>query len=89
VTGTPKSAAGVRTVALPDFLGPILADHLERFVPPRDAALVFGTASGKPLSSANFGNTWRRVREQVGLPNVHFHDLPTQPRPLPPNPGPP
>lgn len=75
LTGTPKSAAGVRTIALPDFLGPVLVDHLERFVPERDGALVFGTRSGKPLSSANFGKTWRRVREDAGLPHVHFHDL--------------
>lgn len=75
LTGTPKSAAGVRTIALPEFLGPVLIDHLERFVPERDGALVFGTRTGKPLSAANFGKTWRRVREDVGLPHVHFHDL--------------
>lgn len=75
LTGTPKSSAGVRTVALPEFLGPVLVDHLGRFVPVSDVALVFGTKSGKPLSSASFGKTWRRVREDADLPDFHFHDL--------------
>lgn len=75
LTGTPKSAAGARSVALPEFLGPVLADHLAAFVPDRPDALVFGTKSGRPLSGANFGKTWRRVRETKGQPDVHFHDL--------------
>jgi integrase len=75
VTGTPKSAAGLRTVTLPEFLGPVLQDHLDRFVPEKQSALVFATRSGQPLQSANFGKTWRRVREDAGLPEVHFHDL--------------
>ena len=27
------------------------------------------------MSSANFGKTWRRVRDDAGLPEIHFHDL--------------
>lgn len=75
LTGTPKSAAGIRTVALPAFMGPALQQHLEQFAPADEAALVFGTKSGNSLSAANFGKTWRRVRDNASLPDVHFHDL--------------
>lgn len=73
--GTPKSAAGTRTVTLPGSLGPELAAHMERYCKPGPDALVFGTASGLPVSSANFGKSWRRARDRVKLPDVHFHDL--------------
>lgn len=75
VVGTPKSAAGVRTVALPAFLGPVLAAHMADYCKPGPTALLFGTKSGKPLSSANFGKTFRRVRDDLKLPEVHVHDL--------------
>lgn len=75
VVGTPKTAAGTRTVALPAFLGPVLAAHMADYCKPGPAALLFGTRSGKPLSSANYGKTFRRVRDDLRLPEVHFHDL--------------
>lgn len=75
IVGTPKSAAGIRTVRLPAFLGPVLTDHLAVHVKRGADALVFGTRSGLPLSSANFGKTWRRARTKAGIPDAHFHDL--------------
>jgi integrase len=76
VVGTPKTAAGTRTVALPAYLGPVLAAHLGKHVKDESPdALVFGTASGKPLSGANWGKAWRRVRESQGLSGCHFHDM--------------
>ena len=38
-------------------------------------ALAFGTRSGQFLSSANFGQTFRRAVEAVGLPPVRPHEL--------------
>lgn len=75
ITGTPKSDAGRRTVALPTFLGPVLAAHLGSFVGEPDDALVFATKSGQPLARSNWTATFGRARKEVGLPNVHFHDL--------------
>lgn len=72
---TPKSAAGTRTVTLPSFLAPILDAHMGAYVKPGPDALLFGTASGLPLSSANFGKSWRRARVKAKLPDAHFHDL--------------
>ena len=73
---TPKSAAAVRTIALPEFLGPVLAEHLERFVPDRDGALVFGTpqrASPCPRrTSARPGGGSAMMPDS---PEIQFHDL--------------
>lgn len=41
VTGPPKSAAGARTVAIPEALASILEDHLARWSGPEPTALVF------------------------------------------------
>ena len=75
ITGTPKSDAGRRTVALPGFLAPILTDHLDTCVGVKDTDLVFATRSGEPLARSNWTATFGRARKQVHLENVHFHDL--------------
>jgi integrase len=75
VVGDPKTEAGRRTVSLPPSVASILADHLERFVPEDGDALVFGTGAGTFLHSANFGQTFRRAVEAVGLPPVRPHEL--------------
>ncbi len=75
ITGTPKSDADRRTVALPSSLGPILTTHLDTHVGPADTDLVFATRSGQPLARSNWTTTFGRARTQVHLDNVHFHDL--------------
>ena len=75
ITGTPKSDAGRRTVALPGFLAPILTNHLATHVGPTDTDLVFATRSGQPLARSNWTATFGRARTDLHLDNVHFHDL--------------
>jgi integrase len=75
LVGPPKTDAGIRTVALPSFVATALLAHLSTRVPPDDQALVFGTASGRFLSGANFGKTFRRAVEACGLPPVRIHEL--------------
>ncbi len=75
LVGDPKSDAGRRTVTLPASVASALADHLERFVPDCPDALVFGTSSGGFVSSANWGQTFRRAVQAVGLPPVRPHEL--------------
>lgn len=48
-----KSRAGLRTVALPTVAVEALAEHMARFTPEGRHALVFGTASGRPLTSGS------------------------------------
>lgn len=75
ITGSPKSDAGRRTVTLPAFLGPVLGAHLDQHVGPDRTSLVFATASGRPLARSNWSSTFGRARDEVGLGDVHFHDL--------------
>jgi integrase len=70
-----KSEAGLRTVALPEYLRPVLVAHLEQFVQPGPGALVFATKSGRPLYNANWCSTFARAKRQIGLDDCHFHDL--------------
>jgi len=76
--GPPKSAAGVRTVALPRAAADELATHLGTFVGSAPDALVFTGDKGALLRSGNFGRAtdWPRTVVKVGLPaGFHFHDL--------------
>lgn len=75
VIGEPKTSAGTRTVSLPRFLGPILVEHLARYVAPDAASLVFGTASGRPLARSNWSATFARAKTQLGLDDIRSHDL--------------
>jgi integrase len=78
VTGTTKSAAGVRTVALPGLLMPDLLDHLADFVGPGDDALLFTGEKGAVLMRGNWRTAvaWPEAVRRAGLPvGFHFHDL--------------
>lgn len=46
-----------------------------RFTAPESDAWVFTGAKGGPLREAVWQHEWVAVREQVGLPDLHFHDL--------------
>jgi integrase len=76
--GPPKSAAGVRVVALPAAAVEAFRDHLAAFVASDPASLIFTGAKGAPLRSGNFARAvrWTRTVCEVGLPaGFHFHDL--------------
>jgi integrase len=75
LVGEPKTEAGRRTVSLPGAVAAALAAHMDRFVPDSPDALVFGTRSGQFLGAANFGQTFRRAAQAVGLPPVRPHEL--------------
>lgn len=75
VTGPPKTAAGERTVAIPAALTPELERHLAEHAAPGVDGLLFCGGKGQPIRRANFYVVWKRAREEVGLPHLHFHDL--------------
>ncbi|MFE4593351.1 tyrosine-type recombinase/integrase [Streptomyces laurentii] len=72
---TPKSAAGVRTVAFPASLAESLATHLAVYTEPGRTGLVFTGARGGQLRRNNFCRLWLRALKDTGLRDVHFHDL--------------
>lgn len=57
LVGPPKTDAGRRTVALPEFVATAGAAHLQSVVPDDPDALVFGTAPGTFVARQNFGAT--------------------------------
>ncbi|MDB4872571.1 MAG: site-specific integrase, partial [Gemmatimonadales bacterium] len=73
--GTPKSGAGRRIVALPPEIIPDLREHLEKFAEPEPDGRVFVGPRGAPLRRSGFRRIWRAVQAEVGLPDLHFHDL--------------
>lgn len=68
LVGPPKTEAGRRTVALPQFVAVQVAAHLDAHVGAHPDALLFAMRSGRFLSGANFGVTSRRAAERAGLP---------------------
>lgn len=78
VAGPTKSAAGFRTVALPELIVDDLTDHLDRFVESGDVALVFVGEKGAMLKRGNWRRSvrWPESVKAAGLPEgFHFHDL--------------
>lgn len=74
--GPTKSRAGLRTVAIPDAIVPLVA-HLTKYTKKDDDALVFTGVKGGPLRRSGFNKItrWKPVVEALGVPNLHFHDL--------------
>ncbi len=72
----PKSAAGVRTVAIPARVVPALREHLRRFAEPGPKGRVFVGAKGATMRRGNFQSMWRQAVEAAGMPEgFRFHDL--------------
>ncbi|MDO5698607.1 MAG: site-specific integrase [Dermatophilus congolensis] len=76
VVKQPKTAAGVRTVSLPEALRPELAAHLEAYAESGDGGRVFVGVRGSTLRRSNFAPIWKAARTAAELPDgLHLHDL--------------
>jgi integrase len=78
VLGPPKSRAGMRTVALPATVLPMVEAHLASdFVAKGPDAFVFTGTTGQTLWRGNFNKAakWPESVSAVGAPGLHFHDL--------------
>jgi integrase len=71
----PKSAAGRRTISVPEFLIADITDHLEHFTGSEPNSLVFNGMKGVALSAHVLQTAWQRARSSVGRPDLHLHDL--------------
>jgi integrase len=72
---TPKSRAGRRIVSIPLEIIPDLRVHLDTFAEPGPDGRVFVGPKGGSLRRSGFRRIWRKVQTEVGLPDLHFHDL--------------
>lgn len=73
--GTPKTRAGRRIVSIPPEIIPDLQAHLDEFAEDGPDGRVFVGPRGGPLRRSGFRRIWNKVRADVGLPDLHFHDL--------------
>jgi integrase len=77
VIAPPKSRAGLRTVAFPAALVPVLREHLDAYVRTESTALVFTGHRGGLLRRGNFrrDSGWSGAVAALEVPGLHFHDL--------------
>ncbi|WP_249051521.1 site-specific integrase [Cellulomonas fimi] len=75
IVGTPKSAAGVRDVAVPPHLVPVLRRHLELYVGRSRDALLFPASDGRNMGPNSLYWHFYQAREAAGRPDLRFHDL--------------
>ena len=71
---TPKSRAGLRTIAIPGLLAEQLERHLEQFTDEDPTSWIFTTASGGNIRMTYF-QMLRRALNRIGRPDVRPHDL--------------
>jgi len=72
---TPKSDAGVRDIAIPPHLVPVLKQHIEEHAEWGRDGLVFPAAGGKHLAPSTLYKSYYAAREAAGRPDLRFHDL--------------
>lgn len=75
LVGPPKSEAGRRVLAIPAALVTDLRDHLDAFAQPDDDGYVFTGQKGGPLAPHVWQDAWEKARTEVGIPEIHLHDL--------------
>jgi integrase len=78
--GPPKSKASYRTVPLPDFILPILSEHIRAYartvkLDGEEYRLMFTTSTGLVLRGNSFSHAWQRAIKAAELPGVNFHML--------------
>ena len=76
VIKSPKTAAGRRSVALPEVLREEIRLHLLTYAEAGESGRVFIGERGATPRRAHFVKTWRTAKQAAGVADaVHFHDL--------------
>lgn len=77
VVGTPKSDAGIRDIAIPPHLMPVLSTYLDQTVTSGKEGLLFPAATDptKHMAPASLYKVFYRARKAAGRPDLRFHDL--------------
>jgi integrase len=72
---TPKSDGGVRDVAIPPHVIPLIEAHLAKYVGAGRDSLIFPAKGGGHLQLATLYRWWYKARDNAGRPDLRFHDL--------------
>ncbi len=75
IVGTPKSDAGVRDVAIPPHLLPLVEAHLVEHTQPGAKGLLFPAQHGGHLAPSALYRPFYAARELAGRPDLRWHDL--------------
>ena len=76
IVGPTKSEAGVRTVALPPHVTPIIDEHLRDHASRFPEALLFPAADGSShLPQTSFYRHWDRARRAAGRDDMPWHAM--------------
>jgi integrase len=73
--GPPKTSAGVRDVAVPPHIRPMLKSHLRTHVGKPADSLLFPAEDGSHLRDDQYRVHWVKARNAVGKPRLRVHDL--------------
>jgi integrase len=74
-TTTPKSDAGIRDVAIPPHVIPLIETHLAKFVDTGRDSLLFPADHGGHLQPSTLNRHWYRARAAAGRNDLRWHDL--------------
>jgi integrase len=75
LVGPPKTDAGLRTLAIPAVLAAELESQLDSRAQEDEDGYVFTGVKGGPLAPHVLQDAWTKARTEVGLPDLHLHDL--------------
>jgi len=73
--GEPKTAAGIRDVAVPPHIRPVIKAHLKNHVGRSADSLLFGDDDGTHLRADRYRYWWELARKVIGKPHLRVHDL--------------
>ena len=75
IVGPPKTAAGIRDVAVPPHIRPIIKAHLKNHVGKPDDSLLFPGDDGRHMSSPAYRVYFVKACKAIGKPNLTPHQL--------------
>ena len=73
--GEPKTAAGIRDVAVPPHIRPTLQAHLKNHVGKGVESLLFPGDGGGHLRGDQYRTHWEKARAAIDKPTLRVHDL--------------
>lgn len=73
--GEPKTAAGIRDVAIPPHIRSVIKAHLKNHVGRAADSLLFTNDDGSRLRPDQYRYWWELARKAIGKPHLRVHDL--------------
>jgi len=75
IVSAPKSAAGVRDIAVPPHLAPAVVNHLDHHTAKGKGSLLFPSEDGDHLAHWKFRHQLYKAAKSIGRDDLHVHDL--------------